>query len=189
MKAGLIDLHYRDYEEPPGNGGFLCNGGRIYIDMGHLEYASPECRNLADAVSYDFAGDRLLQSAVEQMGVADEVAFFRNNVDHHTGATFGCHENYSMNREMRFDDGIIGTLLSFLVTRQIFTGAGRVGQALPSSFEAPPSVRRRLSIFNFPNAPTTSSTTSINGFNSTAPSSMRAMNLSRIFGNTADCTC
>jgi len=25
--AGTIDLHYRDYEEPPGNGGFLLNGG------------------------------------------------------------------------------------------------------------------------------------------------------------------
>ena len=32
--AGTIDLHYRDYEEPPGNGGFLLNGGRLYLDMG-----------------------------------------------------------------------------------------------------------------------------------------------------------
>jgi proteasome accessory factor A len=39
--AGTIDLHYRDYEEPPGNGGFLLNGGRLYLDMGHIEYASP----------------------------------------------------------------------------------------------------------------------------------------------------
>src|SRR2546425_12292754 len=29
--AGTIDLHYRDYEEPPGNGGFLLNGGRVYL--------------------------------------------------------------------------------------------------------------------------------------------------------------
>jgi len=35
--AGVIDLHYRDYEEPPGNGGFLLNGGRVYLDMGHIE--------------------------------------------------------------------------------------------------------------------------------------------------------
>src|SRR2546429_6506375 len=40
--AGTIDLHYRDYEEPPGNGGFLLNGGRLYLDMGHIEYASPD---------------------------------------------------------------------------------------------------------------------------------------------------
>ena len=40
-EAGTIDLHYRDYEEPPGNGGFLLNGGRLYLDMGHIEYALP----------------------------------------------------------------------------------------------------------------------------------------------------
>ena len=34
---GLIDVHHRDWDEPPGNGGFLFNGGRVYIDMGHLE--------------------------------------------------------------------------------------------------------------------------------------------------------
>ncbi|MBA2432333.1 MAG: proteasome accessory factor PafA2 family protein, partial [Chthoniobacterales bacterium] len=49
-QAGAIDLHYRDYEEPPGNGGFLRNGGRVYLDMGHIEYASPECRTLRDIV-------------------------------------------------------------------------------------------------------------------------------------------
>ena len=61
MQAGAIDLHYRDYEEPPGNGGFLLNGGRIYLDMGHIEYASPECRQLRDIAAYDLAGDQLLQ--------------------------------------------------------------------------------------------------------------------------------
>ena len=41
-RVGAIDLHYRDYEEPPGNGGFLLNGGRLYLDMGHIEFATPE---------------------------------------------------------------------------------------------------------------------------------------------------
>ena len=41
-KLGVLDLHYRANDEPPGNGGFLLNGGRLYLDMGHLEYASPE---------------------------------------------------------------------------------------------------------------------------------------------------
>jgi proteasome accessory factor A len=134
-KAGAIDLHYRDYEEPPGNGGFLLNGGRLYIDMGHLEYSSPECRTVRDAVAYDVAGELLLQSALETLGVADEVAFLKNNIDHHTGATFGCHENYLMRRDLQFNPRILGTLLSFLATRQIFTGAGRVGQASPLAFD------------------------------------------------------
>ncbi len=137
-KAGVIDLHYRDYEEPPGNGGFLLNGGRLYIDMGHLEYSSPECRTVRDSVAYDLAGDMLLQSALEALGVADEVAFIKNNVDHHTGATFGCHENYLMKRELQFSPRLLGTLLSFLATRQLFTGAGRVGQASPLAFDFDP---------------------------------------------------
>ncbi len=135
MRVGAIDLHYRDYEEPPGNGGFLLNGGRLYVDMGHLEYASPECRSLRDMVAFDLAGDVLVQKAVEGLRAEGRVAFIKNNVDHQTGATFGCHENYLMRREVQFTPEALGTLLSFLATRQIFTGAGRVGQTNPLSFE------------------------------------------------------
>ena len=144
-KAGAIDLHYRDYEEPPGNGGFLLNGGRLYIDMGHLEYSSPECRTLRDAVAYDVAGDLLLQQTLEDLGATAEVAFLKNNIDHHTGATFGCHENYLMKRALQFNPRILGTLLAFLATRQIFTGAGRVGQASPLAFDfEPPRTSRPI---------------------------------------------
>ena len=143
--AGTIDLHYRDYEEPPGNGGFLLNGGRLYLDMGHIEYASPECLHLHDLVSYDLAGDQLLQSSLEALGAAGHVSFIKNNVDHHTGATFGCHENYLMKREAQFTPPVLGTLLSFLATRQIFTGAGRVGQANPLAFDfEPPQPEARI---------------------------------------------
>ena len=133
--VGAIDLHYRDYEEPPGNGGFLLNGGRLYLDMGHLEYSSPECLNLRDLVSFDIAGDLLLNQALTEMGVEDQVAFLKNNVDHHTGATFGCHENYLMHREAQFTPEVLASLLAFLATRQIFAGAGRVGQANPLAFD------------------------------------------------------
>ena len=135
LHAGAIDLHYRDYEEPPGNGGFLLNGGRLYVDMGHLEYASPECRNLHDMVAFDAAGDALLQKALVDLRAEKRVSFIKNNVDHLTGATFGCHENYLMRRENQLNQQALGTLLSFLATRQIFTGAGRVGQTNPLSFE------------------------------------------------------
>jgi proteasome accessory factor A len=133
--VGSVDLHYRDYEEPPGNGGFLLNGGRLYLDMGHLEYSSPECLGLRDMVSYDLAGDSLLQQGLNALGVADEVSFLKNNIDHCTGATFGCHENYLMKREAQFTQQSLGSLLAFLATRQIFTGSGRVGQANPLAFD------------------------------------------------------
>ncbi len=136
--VGTIDLHYRDYEEPPGNGGFLLNGGRLYLDMGHLEYSSPECLTIDDMVGYDLAGDALLQSGLEALGVSEQVSFLKNNIDHCTGATFGCHENYLMKREAQFTPQSLGSLLSFLATRQIFTGAGRVGQANPLAFDFEP---------------------------------------------------
>src|SRR6266851_2140809 len=134
-RVGTIDLHYRDYEEPPGNGGFLLNGGRLYLDMGHIEYASPECLHLHDLVTYEMAGDELLRSSLVALEAGDRVTFIKNNVDHHTGATFGCHENYLMKREAQFTPPVLATLLSFLATRQLFTGAGRVGQANPLAFD------------------------------------------------------
>jgi len=103
--------------------------------MGHIEYASPECRQLRDVVAYDLAGDQLLQSALDSLGANGNVAFIKNNIDHHTGATFGCHENYLMKREAQFTPAALGALLAFLATRQIFTGAGRVGQANPLAFD------------------------------------------------------
>src|SRR5437899_3724953 len=139
--AGALDLHYRDYEEPPGNGGFLLNGGRLYLDMGHIEYASPECVRLRDAVVYDLAGDALLLNALRAMHACDHVSFIKNNIDHYTDATLGCHENSLMHRDAQFTPPVLGTLLCFLATRQIYTGAGRIGQAHPLAFDfdLPPS--------------------------------------------------
>ncbi len=137
--VGVLDLHYRDYEEPPGNGGFLRNGGRLYLDMGHLEYSSPECLTLADLAAYDAAGDALVQSALDDLGASERVAFIKNNVDHHTGATFGCHENYLVQRAAEFSHENIAALLAFLATRQIYAGAGRVGEAHGASFDWEPA--------------------------------------------------
>ena len=126
-RLGLMDLHHRGHDEPPGNGGFLLNGGRIYLDMGHLEYASPECLGLADIVAYDRAGDRLLQQTIDELGLSDRVSLIKNNVDHMTGATFGSHENYLMTRQHPLEREGPARMIPFLVTRQIFTGSGRVG--------------------------------------------------------------
>ncbi len=127
QRYGWIDLHERDWEEPPGNGGFLFNGGRVYIDMGHIEYCTPECARVADVVAYDRAGDRLLLQAIKALGLATRAQFFRNNIDHRTGATFGCHENYSLLRKAPLSEENVLSLLAFLTLRLLFTGSGRVG--------------------------------------------------------------
>jgi len=87
QRQGVLDLHHRGHDEPPGNGGFLMNAGRIYLDMGHVEYASPECQSLTDVVATDRAGDMILQRAVQDLGLAEQVSLIRNNVDHETDAT------------------------------------------------------------------------------------------------------
>lgn len=129
QRLGLIDLHHRDYDEPVGNGGFLINAGRLYIDMGHIEYASPECATLADAVAYERAGDVIVQRALEEAGLGEQASIIKNNIDHETDATFGSHENYLVRRSFPFSREGLGLLVPFLVTRQIFAGAGRIGAA------------------------------------------------------------
>jgi proteasome accessory factor A len=131
---GLVDVHHRGHDEPPGNGGFLTNAGRIYLDMGHLEFASPECNSLTDLISSDRAGDQILQQAIDEMGLADRVSLIKNNIDHDTDATFGSHENYLVSRNFPFSRRGLGLLIPFLVTRQIFTGTGRIGMASPEGW-------------------------------------------------------
>ncbi len=124
---GIVDIHYRGRDEPPGNGGFLFNGGRVYIDMGHIEYATPECRGLFDLLASDRAGEVIVQRALDQLGLAEKASFFKNNIDHYTGATFGCHENYLVRRDVPFNQVLLPAILPFFVSRQIYSGSGRVG--------------------------------------------------------------
>jgi proteasome accessory factor A len=104
-KWGLIDLHARDYSfEPARSGGFLINGGRLYIDAvgDHEEYATPECTDIFDACRYYKAGQWIVQGLLNDLGVAEVASFHNNSVDHYGGHTFGCHENYLV--EMQDED-------------------------------------------------------------------------------------
>jgi proteasome accessory factor A len=126
-RFGLPDIHQRDWDEPAGNGGFLFNGGRAYVDMGHMEYCTPECLALTDLIRYDRAGDAILLHALRELRLAHHVGFVRNNIDHYTGATFGCHENYLVRRSAPLTEANVLSLLTFLTLRLLYAGAGRVG--------------------------------------------------------------
>ncbi len=129
-KLGVIDLHARDYTfEPARAGGFLTNGARLYIDAvgDHEEYATAECSDIWDLTAQERAGHRILQEALEELDLAGAVSFHNNSVDHFGGHTFGCHENYLARLNEDFFRDAVALLLPFLVTRQIFTGVGRVG--------------------------------------------------------------
>ena len=146
-RYGLIDQHDRDWDEPAGNGGFLFNGGRVYIDMEHLEYCTPECASATDVVRYDRAGDLLLLEAVQALGLKGKVHFIRNNIDHYTGATFGCHENYSLERKAPLHEKNVMSLLAFLTLRVLFIGAGRVGSIRPTRYRGEATQREEPAPF------------------------------------------
>ncbi len=111
---------------------FLENGARFYLDTGcHPEYATPECASPEDVVIYDKAGERILEnllhyaeSKVREEGFHGSLAIFKNNTDF-VGNSYGCHENYLADRTSDFYY-MAEQLIPFLVTRQIFTGAGKV---------------------------------------------------------------
>ena len=54
-----------------------------------------------------------------------EVRLYKNNTDF-AGHSYGCHDNYLMTRDIAWDR-IVAGILPFLVTRQIFAGAGKMG--------------------------------------------------------------
>jgi proteasome accessory factor A len=113
---------------------FLQNGARLYLDVGsHPEYATPECDSLYDLVVHDKAGERILEQLVEsaeqrlhEEGIRGTIYLFKNNTDS-AGNSYGCHENYLTSRS---DDlgHYAEVLIPFLISRQIYTGAGKVLQ-------------------------------------------------------------
>jgi proteasome accessory factor A len=113
---------------------FLENGARLYLDVGsHPEFATPECDNLEDVVAHDKAGERILEGLVrgaeerlEEEGIRGEIYVFKNNTDS-AGNSYGCHENYLVSRHKDFHR-TVDVLIPFLVTRQIFLGAGKLTQ-------------------------------------------------------------
>lgn len=142
LRVGALDIHARDEVfEPAESGGFLINGGRLYIDAvgSHLEYATAECRSLKDLVANDRAGQRLIVRAIKELGFEDAVSVYNNSVDHFGGHTFGCHENYLVRMEDDFFSHQCALFYAFLVTRQIYAGVGRVGGHTLSTTGARPN--------------------------------------------------
>ncbi|MGI8535261.1 MAG: depupylase/deamidase Dop [Mycobacteriales bacterium] len=106
----------------------LTNGARLYVDHAHPEYSSPEVSNPRDAVLWDKAGERVMARAAERalhVPGSAPILLYKNNTDN-KGASYGTHENYLMARQTPFAE-IVRHLTPFFVSRQVVTGAGRVG--------------------------------------------------------------
>src|SRR5436853_5191651 len=66
------------------------------------------------------------EQRLREEGIRGEVYLFKNNTDS-AGNSYGCHENYLVEREGDFSK-FTDVLIPFLVTRQIYAGAGKVLQ-------------------------------------------------------------
>ncbi|MGZ4459749.1 MAG: depupylase/deamidase Dop [Nocardioidaceae bacterium] len=106
----------------------LTNGARLYVDHAHPEYSTPECTNPRDIVLWDKAGEQVMLDASRFAALipgAAPILLYKNNTDN-KGASYGAHENYLMRRSTPFGE-IVKHLTPFFVSRQVVTGAGRVG--------------------------------------------------------------
>ena len=108
----------------------LPNGARYYVDHAHPEYSTPECLTPRDLVIHDKAGERILERSLEvvaaEMPATPPLAIYKNNSDG-KGNSYGTHENYLVDRATPFAD-IVRDLTPFFVSRQVFTGAGKLGR-------------------------------------------------------------
>ncbi len=112
----------------------LTNGARYYVDHAHPEYSSPECADPFELVLYDKAGEEVLRrsmiAAQAMMPDNPPIVVYKNNSDG-KGNSYGCHENYLMDRSVPFSKVVSGVVPHF-VTRHIYCGAGKVGTETPA---------------------------------------------------------
>ncbi len=117
------------------NDGFLRNGSRIYICTGgHLEIATPECRNAFEVLKYDKAAELYMQIGVEKanekymekrkqsVNCSSYIQCWKANVEIDKRYSRGTHESYIVERKKYV--GKENLLIPFLVLRKIFFGAG-----------------------------------------------------------------
>jgi proteasome accessory factor PafA2 len=124
----------RDGAQPPESETHLVNavlttGARYYVDHAHPEYSTPECADPLEATLFDKAGERILARSMEAarrlLPAGQEIVVYKNNSDG-KGNSYGCHENYLVDRNVPFA-ALVRNLIPWFVTRQVFTGAGKVG--------------------------------------------------------------
>lgn len=127
----------------------MTNGARYYVDHAHPEYSTPECTNALDVVRYDKAGERVLiesmAAAAEVLPPGQQIVIYKNNSDR-KGNSYGCHENYLIERQVPFAR-VIHQIIPHFVTRQIYTGAGKVGAEVPGGAQVSYQISQRADFF------------------------------------------
>ncbi len=105
----------------------LSNGARFYNDHAHPEYCTPECTTPLEILQQEVVGEGILMGCAHALQEKTEapVLLYKNNTDF-CGHSYGCHENYLIPRTLPWAK-LADNVLAFLITRQIFCGAGKYG--------------------------------------------------------------
>src|SRR3972149_4088232 len=111
-------------------GEFVKNGSRAYYDVGHFELSRAEVSNPRDLVTWEKAGEKILdwlRKVMEDKYCAGGVKIhaFKNNTSP-DGTSYGSHENYCVSRDVAFPQRFVRELVPHLATRFIYTGAGDI---------------------------------------------------------------
>jgi proteasome accessory factor A len=129
----------------------LTNGARYYVDHAHPEISTPECADARSVVVWDRAAEEIVRASMvaanRLLPEGQEVIVHKNNSDG-KGNSYGCHENYLMARSVPFGR-IVTAVTSHFVTRQIYTGSGKVGCEVPgtNAQEVPYQLTQRADFF------------------------------------------
>jgi len=111
-------------------GEFLVNGSRAYYDVGHFELSTAETSNFFDVVTWEKAGEKILdwiRRVMEEKYLVEGVKLhaFKNNTSP-DGTSYGSHENYCVSRDVAFPQRFVREFVPHLATRVIYTGAGDI---------------------------------------------------------------
>src|SRR3954469_19336862 len=128
----------------------LTNGARYYVDHAHPEFSTPECADARECVLYDKAGERILarsmKAALQVLPTGHDIVVYKNNSDR-KGNSYGTHENYLMDRAVPFGR-IVQHVMPHFISRQIYTGAGKVGsEVLAGESQIPFQLTQRADFF------------------------------------------
>lgn len=132
----LMELAARRLPHLPSRGGsglWMSNGSRLSIDCLKPEIATPECTHPSDACRYVKAGQRTLAGLAQQLvGQYPEVRdalVSTVNVSYGTiPTTWAGHESYG---HLIDPETMPSQLITHLVTRQIYSGAGGFDNRVP----------------------------------------------------------
>lgn len=119
----------------------LTNGARYYVDHAHPEVSTPECSAPTQVVLYDRAAEMIISESMSRasrrLSNGAELVAYKNNSDG-KGNSYGCHENYLVDRSVPFGRIQRGITAHF-VSRQVYCGAGKVGVEQPRDGERRPA--------------------------------------------------